>query len=532
LRLIGDKMPAGAKRLSLSREEILFGLLTVVCAVLLLLNLMNMTVLWDETPHLYGGLLLSRGNVAGYFSFTQYPPLVDTLIAAYFMGLGANVFTARLVSVTFALLTLLVLFKLVSKTYNRKIALLSSVLLATMPGFIWLSSLSLIEVTLEFFIVASFLCFVYWLETNKTTAILLSGLLLGLAFLAKYQGLIAGLVMVASLPFVLFHSRFKAKIWKIGFLLIVVSLFVVPVLITLNSSGMLSQWLNLAQGADMQAQAHSQLYPAPVFYLVEVTFPMDYMHPIYLPIFILGLLGLSLFLLRRKAEDRFFLVWFIAVYVFFTLVTMKSWRYAMPLFPVIAVSAASFVAFAYDRCRKSWSKPHLSGNKKLAIKILAASLVGFTAVSAVASTVDAYGWISHYEMAVPLPEAIHYASTDLGVNDSILLVCPVNVFFKDTARFYLQAYEEKNNQILQYPVLPADAYTPEFNITEMLNICQANQVKHILLYEHRWLNYYNSTLNIAAVTELINGNEKFNYEATFGVQPNRIFIFEVNRTAT
>jgi len=521
------------RRIGLEREHWLFLLIIGVCATLLLLKVMNMTVVWDETPHLYGGLLLSRGDIQGYFAFTQYPPMMDSAIAMYFNALGPSVFSARLVSVTFSLLTIAVLFILVSRTYDRKIALLSCVFLATMPGFIWLSNLALTETMLEFFFVASLLCFVYWVETNKTTAILLSGLLLGAAFLTKYQGLVAGLVMLVSLPFVLFRNKFKAKIWKLPLLVAAAALFIIPMILYLNSSGMLSQWLQLlVQGADMQAQAHSTQYPAPVFYLVEVPFLSDYMHPIYLPVFVLGLLGLGLFLWRRKPQDRFFLVWFLVVYVFFSLVTQKSWRYVLPLFPVVAVAAASFVAFAYDRGKSALSLPHLETNKKVLVKVLAAALVVFTAGTVVASTVNASIWVSNYEMDVRLPEAIHYAAAGLDANDSVLMLCPVNVFFKDTARFYMQAYEGKNNQVLQYPVLPVDAYTPMFNLTEMLGICRENQVKYVLLYEDRWLNYYNSSLSASTVAPLIMSSSMINYTTTFGDKPNRIFVFAVNQTAT
>ena len=41
-----------------------------------------------------------------------------------------------------------------------------------------------------------------------------------------------------------------------------------------------------------------------------------------------------------------------------------------------------------------------------------------------------------------------------------------------------------SNQIWQYPALAVDAYTPNFNITEFVNLCEQNNVKYIILYDY------------------------------------------------
>ena len=111
---------------------------------------------------------------------------------------------------------------------------------------------------------------------------------------------------------------------------------------------------------------YSARFPLPVFYLVEMTWPYNDIHPIALPIYILGLLGLGLWACRRKTEDKFFLTWFITVYVFFTLIPNKQWRYVTPVFPVLAISAASFIMFAYGKAAEAWKHKQISINKKRA----------------------------------------------------------------------------------------------------------------------------------------------------------------------
>jgi 4-amino-4-deoxy-L-arabinose transferase-like glycosyltransferase len=283
----------------------------------------------------------------------------------------------------------------------------------------------------------------------------------------------------------------------------------------------------------MQTNLYSQRFATPIFYLAEMTVPLDYMHPIYLPIFIFGLLGLGLFLWRRNPHDRLFLIWFVVVYVFFTLIASKSWRYVMPLFPVVAVSAACFLSFLYDKSQKSWKLTHLSINKKKLVKFSAGVLVVFTVGAVVASTVDAYGWVSRYANSVPLPQAVHYTAQGLEANESMLLLCPTNLFFGDMAKFYLKAYESMSNPVWQYPVLPVDAYTPQFNMMELTAICHQRNVRYLLLYEDAGVLYYfNSTLGVASVADMITKSDRITYQATFGEKPNRIFVFQINGTAT
>jgi hypothetical protein len=82
-----------------------------------------------------------------------------------------------------------------------------------------------------------------------------------------------------------------------------------------------------------------------------------------------------------------------------------------------------------------------------------------------------------------------------------------------------------------YPSVPSDAYTPQLNMTEMLGICRENSVKYLLVYENRGYYYFNSTLNAASIAEMINNTGLTPYQTSFGVQPNRVFVFEFNQTA-
>ena len=517
----------------LDRWRLIFLVFIAIYASLLLLNLAYMSIQWDETPHLYGASLLSQGRFQEYLSLTRYPPMFDITTAAYFEIFGPSAYAGRLVSITFVLLTLWVMFELVYRIYGPKIALLSSVLLGTMPAFVWLSRVTLIETMLEFFFLASMFFFFFWLRTRQNRALILSGVALGLGFLTKYQIVVAAVVMMASI-LLLCRGELKARLSRFSFLIVTAVMIVLPWLVIIYqiyTGGILGQWLYVMQKSDPLSQVYSARYPLPLFYFIEMTWAHGLVHPISLVVYILGLLGLGLFMWRRKTEDKFFLVWFFVVYVFFTLIGNKHWRHIMPVFPVLAVSAASFIFFVYGKAEKTWRFGQVSLNKKRAVKIAAVCLIVFTGGAVFYSGVEAYRWVAKDAVYVPIQEATGYVAERLSDNESILVVCASNFFNRDMVRFYLGACESRQNEVWQYPELSVDAYTPNFSVSEVVALCEEYNVKYVLLFEYGMTYpYFNSTLTSQAVYDMLNQSGKFSCQISVGTNPCRIFIFYVIAT--
>jgi hypothetical protein len=112
-----------------------------------------------------------------------------------------------------------------------------------------------------------------------------------------------------------------------------------------------------------------------------------------------------------------------------------------------------------------------------------------------------------------------------------MVVCSENYINMDMAHFYLDAYESKNNPTCQYPTYPTDAYPTSFNITEMITVCQQNNVKYLLLYEFRDSFFMNSTMTALNVRDVILQSGRFDAPVTFGTAPTCLWVFEVNSTA-
>ena len=486
----------------------------VLYAFMLSLNLGYMTIQWDEVPHLYGGLLLTRGQSQEYVAtYGYYPPVYDLLTAFFFNLFGVGATSGRLVAVIFSILSLWIVFEFADRIYGPKTALVASILLGVMPGFFWVSRIAMLETALVFFFSLALLFFFSWMPSSKNKTLLFCGLALGVGFLAKYQILVAGVVMIVAI-LVLFRDKLRLRFSKFLVLPLIAILVIAPwvlVLYQINGLGKLGELLYVVQEGGQDRAEYSQRFPMPIFYLVEMTWPFNEIpvHPISLPLYVLGLCGLALWVYRRKTEDKFFLVWFFTVYVFFTFVPNKQWRYVTPLFPVLAISASNFMFFVYGKIGAVWRSGQARLSNNHARRVAAALLIVFAASVVIYSSYDAYQMTARDQIHIPIDEAANYLASHMSLNESAVIVCAFNLLNQDMLRFYLPANMSKD-QSWQYPDLPVDSFKPNFNITEFVSLCQQRNVKYIILFDFGpYMQFFNSTLDYTQVKTMIYNTGRF-----------------------
>jgi uncharacterized membrane protein len=511
---------------------------------------------WDEVTNLNGGLFLLQGNFHQYLTWNSfYPPMYDIFTAGFFAVGGVSLFVARLVSVAFSLLSVYAVFEFAYRIYGAKTGLLASILLAVMPGYVWLSRVAMIETMLVFFFTVSTLFFFLWLKEHKNKFLLLSIVTFALGVSTKYQTVIVAIIAVFGLIF-LGRDFLKKKFRTVPRLAITVVAVVVPLVLLLYwfySAGFLNQWLYAMNIGNPDKTLYStglNRFPAwfdplpswirvSIFYFIEITDPYSNVHPISFILYGVGLLGLGWLALRRKAEDKYLLIWFAVVYVFFTAIPNREWRYLIPVFPVLAIAGASLITSALDKAQKTWKLPHLRVSKKRLVQVAGGLLVAITLVGVTYSVSDAYSWVAKDQNHIPIQEATDYAAVHLAPNESIMVMCPQNLFSSDMVQFYLNV-QGKNNSVVQYPEEPVDVYTPDFNITEFVQECRQNNVKFVFTYEYGGdVPYFNSTLTTMGVYAMLYESGKFQYLSgnamiedlakqglipTFGTDPRRIFI--------
>lgn len=511
-----------------NRWQLAFAVFAVVYAAFLLFNLSYTAIQWDEVTHFNGGLLLLRGNFHEYMATNAfYPPMFDLITAGYFGVAGASVFTGRLVAVTFSVLSLWVVFEMANRMYGPKTALISAIVLGITPGFVWLSRMAMIETMLVFFFTVSMLFFFNWLRALHSRDLIISGVAFGVGFLVKYQILVAGIVMITSI-LILARSYLKAKLARFPLLIVAAVAVAIPwflIAYQAYSSGILNQWIYALQIGNPEKSLYSIRFPTPIFYLIEMTWPYSYFHPISLFTYVLGLLGIGVLLWRRKQEDKFLLIWFLVVYIFFTLIANRQWRYVVPLFPILAISASSFILFTYNGIQRAWQSAKTSITRKRVFKVVAGLFIFLTAASVFISAIDAYSWVAKNQISIPIEEATNYAVDRMSQNQSIMVVCPFNLFSKDMVKFYLNANESRNSQVWQYPDLPVDTYTPDFKVNDLIALCTEHNVKYVFLYEYgSTYQYFNTTLTLHDVYSMLYYSGRFTYQTSFGSDPRRIFI--------
>jgi len=230
---------------------------------------------------------------------------------------------------------------------------------------------------------------------------------------------------------------------------------------------------------------------------------------------------------RRKPEDKFLFTWFIVVFIFFTLIPNKHWRYVLPLFPILAISAASLISFFYGKTENIWREAE-NVNKKRTVKVVAVLFTVIIVAGVILSAKETYDIVDEYQIHIDIKGATQYAVEDLNQNESIMILCPFNFFSQDIVQFYLWSDSTEKNNVYQYPALPVDSYTPNFNITEFIDLCRENRVKYVFTYEHGGIvPYYNTTLNLQQIYMQLYDSGNFTHitdNATFGSNPRRIFI--------
>ncbi len=506
-----------------------FLLFALVYTAITFLTLTSTPVEWDEVAHLNGGSFLVWGEFEKFTLSAFYPPLFDCITFVFFKVFGVSLLAGRLVPLVFSVLSLWVLFELAYRMYDGKTALLCSILLGIMPGYFWLSRMALLETMLVFFVTASLLSFYLWLQMRRDKMLFLTGLAIGLGFLTKYQMFVALAIIVVSL-LVLARDKLRYVLKKFSIIVFLAFTVVLPwILIAYQVyvAKIFSEWVYAMQVGNPERLLYSQRYPFPIYYFIEVTWPYNEIHPISPFLYVASLLGLGLLVWRRRKEDKYVLIWFATVFVFFTFISNKNWRYILPLFPALALSTAVFILWTYGQLKNDW-KLNSSIKKKRAAKFAAGLLIVSVTGAMVYSINDAYYGLSKAQFEINIEAATNYAIKHMNKNESIMVLCPFNLFSRDIVRFYLWADGDNKIRVTQYPEMPVDTYTPRFNITEFIDVCERKNVKYVFTYEHGGtVPYFNTTLNLQQIYKQLYDSGKFSHilpEATFGVNPRRIFI--------
>jgi 4-amino-4-deoxy-L-arabinose transferase-like glycosyltransferase len=324
------------------------ALLLGLCFVVYFINL-GQWDLWNPDEPRYaqvsremvnrGDWLLMHRNGALY---TDKPPFFFWAIAiSSFLWQGFNPFSVRFPSAFFGTLTVLLTFFIGKKLFSSRAGFLSGLILATSSQFAYLSTRGNIDTTLTFFTTASILCFLQWYQrrqegeasTEGMRGLPFYGYYVGMAFATLAKGPIGFILpLFVTLIFILAQKDWKGvKAMRLlpGMLLLmaVILSWYLPAVLKGGKEYLEATLLRHSFDRFAVGSAHIR----PIYYFFY-QFP-----PNFLPwvIFLPGAMvyGVSRAMMAKRKEFIFLMMWFVFVFLFFTLSKGKRGLYLLPLFP-------------------------------------------------------------------------------------------------------------------------------------------------------------------------------------------------------
>jgi 4-amino-4-deoxy-L-arabinose transferase-like glycosyltransferase len=282
-----------------------------------------------------GNWIVPHLNGAAY---AEKPPLFFWLVnlSTFFFGENSE-FTNRLPSALAGLFTLLITVLFAERLFNEKAGLFSGLALATCLLFPQVSRWMLLDSLFVLLFVAAtlFLYQGFHIEEKRRRGYLLAGLFMGFGVLTK--GPIAYLPLLIFLVFGLFQKEVKRfwnrnLLWGVLLSLLIVLLWLVP-----------ACWMGgrdytekiLLERSVARFTEEGKHFHAASLFLYFIRFPGE-----FIPWFVFFLIAL-VFGLKRTTEKRrefiFLTVWFVVIFVFFSLSKAKKDTYLMPLYPASAM---------------------------------------------------------------------------------------------------------------------------------------------------------------------------------------------------
>ena len=274
------------------------------------------------------------------------PILFYWLIAISYKIFGINEFAARFWSATFATALVFFLFFLIKKFDSIRFALISSLILSTSAGIILLSRASITDMTLAFFISSSLFCFYLGYKSNekiKKYYYLLFYVSMGLSTLTKGPVGIA-IPFLVIIFFTLINGTFRSTLGelKIFYGLFTLAIIILPwnlAMFKLHGEKFINETFirhNFTRFTGIVSGHRGSL-----FYFIPVIiigfFPWSILLPSSISSLITRIKRTSLTTKEFSDINFFAFIWFLVVFIFFSISKTKLPTYITPLYPPMAI---------------------------------------------------------------------------------------------------------------------------------------------------------------------------------------------------
>ena len=351
--------------------------LTVLLIVLLLgmglryLAVTHVAPLADEMIHGTHAIGIIK---SGVINLQNQGPLWSYLTDIAYSIFGVNGFSARFLSFFFGTLTILMVYLLGKQLLSQRIALIAAVLLAFSAFHIRYALMEMDE-TMIFFVLFAYYCFIKELREHKRIS-LLAFISMGLAVLIKPIAIpfLPGFILAfyISYPRTEQMEILKANTKKIILSGLILFLLALPVLafnyILYTQKGitdvLFARFFGTGQEIYASLQGYDQSFS--ISYLLSNGIP-SFLGNLFLPhdplIFILGIMGISLFFVKKEYIGGRSIVLFHLVTLIFLLGTSLLSTHFVSFMPLLCLGAATFIVTITERI----SSP---ANRKKAVAVI------------------------------------------------------------------------------------------------------------------------------------------------------------------
>ncbi|HEX6033055.1 MAG TPA: glycosyltransferase family 39 protein [Anaerolineales bacterium] len=294
--------------------------------------------------------------------FRAHPLLFQFLLALVF-SFGVSDLAGRLVAVAIGLAAVYMTYRVGKLLYGVKAGLLAGLFMALMPYHVIVSRQVLLDGPLVFCTTLALFFLARYAMTQRPAWIYLTGVGMGLTFLAKETGII---LLGAIYAFLALSREIRVRIQHLIVSAFLMALMIAPFPISLLLAGGTRSGKNylvwqLFRRANHPWDFYPSTVPEAIGFLVIIA----------------AILGLWFLRHEKSWRERLLLCWILVPATFFQLWPTKGFQYLLPIAPPIAVLAGRAIArwwpedlplFNNWRIRRSWIKT-------FAVAVLAFSLL-------------------------------------------------------------------------------------------------------------------------------------------------------------
>ena len=307
--------------------------------------------MWDIDEGMHAStskdMILSSDWITPTFNgenFYDKPALFNWFVAVSFLIFGFTEFAARLPAALLGWGCVLTTYYLGCKMFNPRTGFLSAVILATSIEFIVLARFVVHDISLAFFTTLALTLFYigYQRAEKRRHCFLIGYAALGMAALAKGP---VGLLLPAMVIGIFLILRKKigfAKKMHIGWGLLLILGIAAPwyMLISLENPDYFEYFFLKQNFGSFFDEVHSH-HPEPIYYYVPLLFGGFFPWSTMLPYALYDAV-------RKKITSHgdgilYILIWFGAIFVFFSLASSKLGTYILPLYPALSLLVGVFL---------------------------------------------------------------------------------------------------------------------------------------------------------------------------------------------